>query len=706
MALYSLTVSNGNYTTNSISDNVGYIGACSNLACKFDDNAQTVQITDKAYRLWLPILNVAASDLSVNGSVMTYADLKTYLQSIIVSGGGGGGGSTTWGSITGTLSSQTDLNTALGSKQPTLTAGSGISIVNNVISATGGGGGGVTTPIQQYDVVNLVKKSKTINYTSGYYYSLSKSVGESISINSPASNASGYCCVIPITDDFQKVILHSYNSSASTRPWAITNSSGVILAIYDWGSQSAAAHIEEIKREELPNGSAYIVCDSWDHSGYTGHYAEIYTSVASDALSQVNLINPLAGKKVVVFGDSIVEGVDNKINNVYTSFADYLKNWGCEVTKLGVGGTHLTPSSLTAQSSFNGYSVYHLITAWCTQIYTVMDATTEYIADSTEYGDRWAHVPATIKSTTPNDFDVVIIAGGTNDWNNAGRVIGNWTDQNVVYNYTATLRSVISSLRSVNPNIFIVVMSPIVRWMNYSATPSSIDFSDNSANPNSGLWLPDVAGKMAEVTERSKAMSINAYTELGINESNFSEFFTIGGVHPNNDGQLRMAELVGNSLSTNLFSRSSSTHYHQNLDFLNSLSQSVLDGKADLSNGVFLIHCEYNSGTGAFSLASSTTLASLVTALVARRFLCMDVTINGAYYQLPMMMLYYDSTNEYLIQFRSEASGVDILLLVSATNNTYSFSTEPIIWSGNETAYNNIQTKDPNKLYYITSSNS
>lgn len=33
-------------------------------------------------------------------------------------GGGGGGGGGTWGSITGTLSSQTDLNTALGLKAP------------------------------------------------------------------------------------------------------------------------------------------------------------------------------------------------------------------------------------------------------------------------------------------------------------------------------------------------------------------------------------------------------------------------------------------------------------------------------------------------------------------------------------------------------------------------------------------------------------
>lgn len=43
----------------------------------------------------------------------------------------------TWGTITGTLANQTDLQTALNAKQNTLTAGDNITIENNVISASG-----------------------------------------------------------------------------------------------------------------------------------------------------------------------------------------------------------------------------------------------------------------------------------------------------------------------------------------------------------------------------------------------------------------------------------------------------------------------------------------------------------------------------------------------------------------------------------------
>lgn len=51
-------------------------------------------------------------------------------------GSGGGSGDAVWGSITGTLSDQTDLQTALNAKQDTLTAGSNITISGDTINAT------------------------------------------------------------------------------------------------------------------------------------------------------------------------------------------------------------------------------------------------------------------------------------------------------------------------------------------------------------------------------------------------------------------------------------------------------------------------------------------------------------------------------------------------------------------------------------------
>lgn len=81
----------------------------------------------------LPTVNNGTLDIQVNGtSVGTFTANQSgnTTANIVVPD------SATWGNITGTLSNQTDLQSALGDKQDVLTAGTGISIVNNVISNT------------------------------------------------------------------------------------------------------------------------------------------------------------------------------------------------------------------------------------------------------------------------------------------------------------------------------------------------------------------------------------------------------------------------------------------------------------------------------------------------------------------------------------------------------------------------------------------
>jgi hypothetical protein len=77
---------------------------------------------------------------------------KTVTIQSIVNLASGGGGGTTWGSITGTLSTQTDLQSALDAKQNTLTlTTTGTSGAATLVGSTlnipeyAGGGGGVTS---------------------------------------------------------------------------------------------------------------------------------------------------------------------------------------------------------------------------------------------------------------------------------------------------------------------------------------------------------------------------------------------------------------------------------------------------------------------------------------------------------------------------------------------------------------------------------
>lgn len=185
---YSMTVSGGNYNIRCSELSEGYTGSVGNLTCKYTET--NVTLTDKAFRNWMPILDAPATNIEVTDAdagydedVLTLSDLVIYFTAILhipegEGGGEGGGGSDSvvWGSITGTLADQTDLKNALDAKQDTLTAGTGISINNNVISATGGGGSQVQADWNQSDssAVDYIKNKPTLRQpasdgTAGQY---------------------------------------------------------------------------------------------------------------------------------------------------------------------------------------------------------------------------------------------------------------------------------------------------------------------------------------------------------------------------------------------------------------------------------------------------------------------------------------------------------------------------------------------------------
>jgi hypothetical protein len=81
----------------------------------------------------------------------------------IIDAAQGGGGSATWGGITGTLSAQTDLQTALNGKQDTLVSGTNIKTVNGNSLV---GSGNVTTNPRTLASINGSNLTGTANQIS------------------------------------------------------------------------------------------------------------------------------------------------------------------------------------------------------------------------------------------------------------------------------------------------------------------------------------------------------------------------------------------------------------------------------------------------------------------------------------------------------------------------------------------------------------
>lgn len=126
----------------------------------------------------------------------------------------------------------------------------------------------------------------------------------------------------------------------------------------------------------------------------------------------------------------------------------------------------------------------------------------------------------------------------------------------------------------------------------------------------------------------------------------------------------------------------------------------ALSGKADASTVRFVIHAEYNVGTGAVTLASTTTQASLMEALTAKRAMDIDFTVSGTYYRNPMLSFYEDGTGAHEVRFRNDAMGFDVVLTANTTSNTYAFEVRQFVMT--ESAYGNLQSVDPSLIYYLT----
>ena len=77
-----------------------------------------------------------------------------------------------WGDITGTLSNQTDLQTALSGKQNTLTPGTGVNISNDVISVTPPVWGNITGTLSNQTDLQTALGSKQDTLTAGSGISL------------------------------------------------------------------------------------------------------------------------------------------------------------------------------------------------------------------------------------------------------------------------------------------------------------------------------------------------------------------------------------------------------------------------------------------------------------------------------------------------------------------------------------------------------
>ena len=233
----------------------------------------------------------------------------------------------------------------------------------------------------------------------------------------------------------------------------------------------------------------------------------------------------LAGRKIVVFGDSLI-GMTRDQTSVPAYAATYT---GAKVYNVGFGGCRM---SKHPSNGYAAFSMWALADAVASGNYATQEA---QVPSGSDY---FASQLDVLKSIDFTSVDVVVIHYGTNDFaanvplDDAANLLSTDT-------VCGALRYSIKKLLTAFPKIKIFVSLPLYRtWSGVGA-----ETYKNTLEKT----LPEYDSAMKTVAEEHNLPTIDGYKRLGINAINSGAYLS-DGTHLNDFGRRQFGELIGGCL--------------------------------------------------------------------------------------------------------------------------------------------------------------
>lgn len=236
-------------------------------------------------------------------------------------------------------------------------------------------------------------------------------------------------------------------------------------------------------------------------------------------------MKPLAGKTVVVIGDSII-GMTRDSTSVTAYAADYS---GADVLNAGFGGCRM---SVHPTNGYAAFSAWALADAIATGVWTTQ------VAQASAGQDYFAAQLAVLEAVNFAKVDMMVIHYGTNDFA-AGVELDNNDNDADTATVCGALRYTLRKIMATYPKIRVYVSLPLYRkW----------DTAGAETYTNSlGKTLPEYNAAIEAVAYAFNCPVINGYKALGINSINGSAYLS-DGTHLTNYGRETFGGLMGGSL--------------------------------------------------------------------------------------------------------------------------------------------------------------
>lgn len=253
----------------------------------------------------------------------------------------------------------------------------------------------------------------------------------------------------------------------------------------------------------------------------------------------------LQGKKVVTFGDSITEMVDD----VYAkSYSDYISELtGATVINVGIGGTQIrqrrepvadidtlpesTQGEIDEKSRYcyARLDIINIIKAISDEDYTETVKAANWLA--LNKGDDNTAIITRLQDINWSTVDAITFFAGTNDWVSSTSILGTTGSTNATQTLGA-INEIIRIILTKYPHIKIYWFTPVIRWLSYAGgTGLNENWSDVYEYGDGTLRAFSAAIK-SEV-EKNHIPVCDMYNTLGWNIYNFANYFTTNdGTHP------------------------------------------------------------------------------------------------------------------------------------------------------------------------------
>ena len=349
---------------------------------------------------------------------------------------------------------------------------------------------------------------------------------------------------------------------------------GSATSVFARGGQILVGNSTEVSDEiiTIPQGVNYIFISSRNEDFSTPFTpsAYYYTNLWIDekieqGIEKSAFANPFYGLKLVTLGDSITHGQVIDGTPPSKPFPVLVaEELGMTLVNYGIGGSTIGTCA-NYGGTFASLADFNAATKDTSKYYVVMTGRQTY-TDYRYNGSSW--VTTTIAMRTPlvdrydfmdADADIILVAGGTNDFQYNWADIGEITDTSKA-TFKGALNNLCSGLITKYPQKCIIFMTPIKRCQTQQAAAANSDttahrggaYGTIDSQNDFGKTLKDYGDIIKEMCARYSIPVIDMYAECLLNPQLSAQSFLFDSykTHPYQAGHDMMARLIVGKLKS------------------------------------------------------------------------------------------------------------------------------------------------------------